>query len=120
MEARLQVAVRGLDRAILVADAGVVAGWLHAVVAAELGIARGFSRSVGAVRRPTSRETAGRVVAVAHRIAIRRSKVSFDFLSVSVSTPTSSSARIPSWSTLSTRWNSRAYVPVFYSQCTGS
>src|SRR5947207_2863934 len=64
MEARLQVAVRGLDRAILVADAGVVAGWLHAVVAAELGIARGFSRSVGAA----SRETAGRVVAVAHRI----------------------------------------------------
>src|SRR5438552_8743276 len=44
MEARLQVAVRGLDRAILVADAGVVAGWLHAVVAAELGTAHGFRR----------------------------------------------------------------------------
>ena len=32
--------VRGLDRAVLVADAGVVAGRLHAVVAAELGVAR--------------------------------------------------------------------------------
>src|SRR5258708_37368437 len=97
MEARLQVAVRGLDRAILVADAGVVAGWLHAVVAAELGIARGFSRSVGAVRRPTSRETAGRGRAVAHRLAIRRSKGSLDFLSVSVSTPSSESTPVPAW-----------------------
>src|SRR5260221_306930 len=62
MEARLQVAVRGLDRAILVADTGVVAGWLHAVVAAGLGIRRGFSPRVGGARRPTLRGTTSVVV----------------------------------------------------------
>ena len=39
-EAGLEMPVRGLDRAVLVANAGVVAGRLHAVVAAELGVAR--------------------------------------------------------------------------------
>src|SRR5882724_6148865 len=39
LEPGLEMAVCGLDRAVLVADPGIVAGRLHAVVAAELGIA---------------------------------------------------------------------------------
>src|SRR5258708_33821413 len=38
LEPGLEMAVCGLDRAVLVADAGIVAGRLHAVVAAEPGI----------------------------------------------------------------------------------
>src|SRR5205085_2286696 len=49
IEAGLQMAVRGLDRAVLVADAGIVAGWLHAVMATELGIARRLIVSAGQV-----------------------------------------------------------------------
>ena len=39
LETGLQMAVRRFHRAVLVADAGIVAGRIHAVVAAELGIA---------------------------------------------------------------------------------
>ncbi len=49
VEAGLQMAVRGLDRSVLVADAGVVAGRLHAVMATELGIARRLVVSAGEV-----------------------------------------------------------------------
>ena len=49
IEAGLQMAVRGLDRAILVTDAGVVAGRLHAVMATELGIACRLVLPVGQV-----------------------------------------------------------------------
>jgi len=53
-KAALEMPMRGLDRAVLMADAGVVAGWLHAVVAAELGIARGLvllAREIAVSRR---------------------------------------------------------------------
>jgi len=49
VEAGLQMAVRGLDRTILVADASVVAGRLHAVMATELSIARRLVLLVGQV-----------------------------------------------------------------------
>src|SRR5260221_3850434 len=39
LEPGLEMAVCGLDRAVLVADAGIVAGRLHAVVAAALRLA---------------------------------------------------------------------------------
>jgi len=38
-ETGLEMPMRGFDRTVLVADAGVVAGRLHAVMAAELGVA---------------------------------------------------------------------------------
>jgi hypothetical protein len=63
VKAGLQMAVRGFDRTILVADAGVVAGRLHAVMATELGIARRFIVPAGQVpirrREPVGAVRAG-------------------------------------------------------------
>ena len=43
----LEMAMRGLDRAVLVGHAGIVAGRLDAIVATELGVALGLVLAVG-------------------------------------------------------------------------